>query len=134
MPPRSKRSTTVDDITAHFASTYISGNGRLAAFQKLCADLRVDVGTSITQCKKVKTSHKTNTLYTHPNHVIQNIKSANVNIRDFVRVQQAGGDVSTIKYKTFRALRSDMQVNPERRFPIRRAKADELIAAMLINI
>lgn len=43
----------MDDITAHFASTYISSNGRLAAFQQLCADLDVAIGTSITQCKKV---------------------------------------------------------------------------------
>lgn len=134
MPPKKKRSTSVDEITAHFASTYISGDGRLAAFQKLCADLHVAIGSSITQCKKAKASRNIKRLQTKSNSALQNIKSANVNIRDFVRVQRAGGDVSTIKYRTFTALRRDMQVHPERRFPIHRAKADELMAAMLINI
>lgn len=40
-------------ITTHFSNTYISGNGRLAAYQQLCRDLDVDVGSSIIQCKKV---------------------------------------------------------------------------------
>lgn len=40
-------------ITAHFSDTYISGNGRLAAYQQLCRDLDVDVGASIIQCKRV---------------------------------------------------------------------------------
>ena len=40
-------------ITAHFSTTYISGNGRLAAYQQLCRDLDVDVGASIIQCKRV---------------------------------------------------------------------------------
>lgn len=65
---------------------------------------------------------------------IQNIKTAHVNIRDFVRVKQAGGDVSTIKYPSFAALRRDMQINPGRRFPIHKAKSDEFLAVMLINI
>lgn len=53
MAKKNKKSTSVDDITAHFASTYISSKGRLDAFQQLCADLDVAIGTSITQCKKV---------------------------------------------------------------------------------
>lgn len=65
---------------------------------------------------------------------IQNIKTAHVNIRDFVRVKQAGGDVSTIKYPTFAALRRDMHINPSRRFPIYKAKSDEFLAVMLITV
>lgn len=77
---------------------------------------------------------KTSLSHAGSDQVIQNIKTAHVNIRDFVRVQQAGGDVSTIKYSTFAALRHDMQINPSRRFPIRKAKSDDLLAAMLINV
>lgn len=65
---------------------------------------------------------------------MQNIKNANVNIHDFVRTQQAGGDVSIIKYPTSKALRLDMHNYPERRFPLGEAKGDELIEAMLIRV
>jgi hypothetical protein len=52
MPKKSKNSATVDNITAYFANTYVSDDGRLAAYQKLCEDLDVDIGPSIKQCKK----------------------------------------------------------------------------------
>lgn len=59
MPRRAKNTTSVDDITAFFASAYISSNGRLLAYQQLCRDLYVDVGASITQCKQVKSTKVT---------------------------------------------------------------------------
>jgi ribosomal protein S11 len=43
----------IANIILHFDATYISGSGRLAAFQQLCRDLDVEVGTSLKQCKKV---------------------------------------------------------------------------------
>jgi hypothetical protein len=54
MPSKKDHTAAVAAITAHFSSTYISGNGRLAAYQQLCRDLDVDVGSSIIQCKKVQ--------------------------------------------------------------------------------
>lgn len=65
---------------------------------------------------------------------MQNIKNANVNIHDFVRTQEAGGDVSIIKYPTNKVLRSDMRKNRERRFPLDEAEKDELIEAMLVRV
>lgn len=62
------------------------------------------------------------------------MKQANVNIHDFVRVQQAGSDLSTVKFSSNAALRRDIRDNPSRRFPLYRAKENELVEAMLINI
>ena len=45
---------SVAAITAHFSNTYISGKCRLAAYQQLCRELKVDVGSSIMQCKKAR--------------------------------------------------------------------------------
>lgn len=54
MPNKNNYTAAVAAITTHFSNTYISGNGRLAAYQQLCRDLDVDVGSSIIQCKKVR--------------------------------------------------------------------------------
>lgn len=51
---KAKHEAAVEDIINHFATTYIStGNDRLSAFQDLCRDLDVEVGTGIKKCKKV---------------------------------------------------------------------------------
>jgi hypothetical protein len=61
----------IANIILHFDATYISGSGRLAAFQQLCRDLDVEVGTSLKQCKKVpnvplhSTQPRTNNLPLH---------------------------------------------------------------------
>jgi len=52
----------------------------------------------------------------------QNIKRAYVNIHDFVRVQKAGGDVSKIKFCSYRVLKSDICGNWGRRFPLNRQR------------
>jgi hypothetical protein len=71
----------------------------------------------------------------HADNLLQTVKKANVNIFDFVRVQQAGGgDLSAIKYPSKTKLRRDMQENPYRRFPLKKAKANELLTAMLIKV
>jgi hypothetical protein len=62
MSSRKDHTAAVAAITAHFSNTYISGNGRLAAYQQLCRDLDVDVGSSIVQCKKVELPNKTERL------------------------------------------------------------------------
>jgi hypothetical protein len=62
------------------------------------------------------------------------VKQANVNIHDFVRVQKAGGDVSKIKFQSNAALRRDIQKSSTRRFPLHRAKENEFLKAMLINV
>jgi hypothetical protein len=43
----------IASILLHFDDTYTAKHGRLAAFQQLCKDLDVDVGTSLKQCKQV---------------------------------------------------------------------------------
>ena len=43
----------VASVLVHFDTTYDVKLNRLAAFQQLCVDLDVEVGTSLTQCKKV---------------------------------------------------------------------------------
>jgi hypothetical protein len=49
-----KHEAAVQNIINHFATTYISsGNDRLSAFQDLCRDLEVEVGTGIKKCKQV---------------------------------------------------------------------------------
>jgi hypothetical protein len=43
----------VASVLVHFTTTYTLQLSRLDAFQQLCTDLDVSVGTSLTQCKKV---------------------------------------------------------------------------------
>jgi hypothetical protein len=135
MPSKKDYTAAVAAITAHFSNTYISGNGRLAAYQQLCRDLDVDVGSSIIQCKKVESrnnsAEKTNELTKKSE---QNIKGSRVNIHDFVRVQQNGGDINAYKFRSYAALRSDILNNPGRRFPLRKAKISEFLSVMLINL
>jgi hypothetical protein len=135
MPSKKDYTAAVAAITAHFSNTYISSNGRLAAYQQLCRDLDVDVGSSIIQCKKVESrnnsAEKTNELTKTSE---QNINGARVNIHDFVRVQQNGGDINAYKFRSYAALRSDILNNPGRRFPLRKAKISEFLSVMLINL
>jgi len=49
---KEEHDAAVEDIVAHFAQTYISDD-RLAAFQQLCRDLDVEVGTGIKKCREV---------------------------------------------------------------------------------
>lgn len=63
----------------------------------------------------------------------QNIKSAHVNIHDFVRVQQSGGDMRPFKFRSYKALRQDIFDNPSRRFPLWKAKQSEFIGVMLVT-
>ena len=64
----------------------------------------------------------------------QNIKGARVNIHDFVRVQQNGGDINSYKFPSYSALRRDILNNPGRRFPLKKAKTSEFLNVMLINL
>jgi hypothetical protein len=43
----------VAGVLVHFDTAYDFKTNRLTAFQQLCVDLDVEVGTSLTQCKKV---------------------------------------------------------------------------------
>ena len=60
MPKKHKKSAkakeehdaAVEDIVTHFAQTYIF-NDRLSAFQQLCRDLDVEVGSGIKKCREV---------------------------------------------------------------------------------
>jgi hypothetical protein len=65
---------------------------------------------------------------------LQNIRSAYVNIHDFVRVQQFGGDVREIKFPTYKALRNVIRNDPSKRFPLKEAKGIELLEVMLIKL
>lgn len=49
---KKEHEAAVEDIVNHFAQTYISKD-HLAAFQQLCEDLDVEVGTSLKKCKQV---------------------------------------------------------------------------------
>jgi len=64
----------------------------------------------------------------------QNVRRSYVNIHDFVDVQKAGGDVSKIKFPSYKALQNDIRKDWRRAFPLQRAKADELLKAMLIKV
>lgn len=64
----------------------------------------------------------------------QNIKNVHVNIHDFVQAQQFGGDMNAIKFASYDALQNDLRKHKTRRFPLQRAKADELLMAMLIHL
>jgi hypothetical protein len=66
--------------------------------------------------------------------MIKNIRSAHVNIHDFVRVQKTGGDVSTVKMASYGVPQQDLRNTRARRFPLHRAKGDELLKAMLIIV
>lgn len=48
------RKLRIAAIVAHFEEHYESKPSKLQAYQKLCEDLGVEVGTSITQCRKVR--------------------------------------------------------------------------------
>lgn len=144
MPKRHKKSeaakkeheAAVEDIITHFAATYIStGNDNLITFQQLCEDLDVEVGTSMKKCKQVSWSFRDVILWrANSSYRAQNIKRAYVNIHDFVRVQKTGGDVSKIKYTSYKALRNNISSDWRRRFPLERAKGDEVLKAMLIKL
>ena len=124
----------VASIILHFDTTYTAKLGRLAAFQQLCTDLDVDVGTSLKQCKEVRTDSRCLFYDRILTDLPQNVKLANINIHDFVRVQKAGGDVSAEKFPSNAALRRDIKKDPSRRFPLHRAKANVFLTAMLINV
>jgi hypothetical protein len=49
-------------------------------------------------------------------------------------VQKTGGDVSKIKFTSYKALRNNINNNWRRRFPLQKAKEDELLKAMLITL
>jgi hypothetical protein len=71
----------------------------------------------------------------YADNLLYNVKKASVNVFDFVHVQQAGGgDLSALRYPSKTKLRRDMQENPYRRFPLKKAKANELLKAMLIKV
>lgn len=132
---KAKHEAEVANIILHFDETYISNPSRLAAFQQLCRDLEVEVGTSLTQCKKVFAAFhwflsRISVLTSPP----QNVNKANVNIHDFVRVQQAGGNLNGIRYPSKASLRRNMQENRGRRFPLKKAKENEFLKAMLIEL
>jgi hypothetical protein len=42
--------------------------------------------------------------------------------------------VSAVKFPSYAALRRDVKSDRSRRFPLHRAKANELLKAMLINV
>lgn len=65
---------------------------------------------------------------------LQNIKGAHVNIHDFVRVQQHGGDIDDYKFRSYGALRRDILNSPGKRFPLRKAKTSEFLSVMLTNL
>ncbi|KAM0705865.1 hypothetical protein Q7P35_007225 [Cladosporium inversicolor] len=135
MANQKNHSAAIAAITAHFCSTYISGNGRLAAYQQLCRDLDVDVGSSIIQCKRVEfISNAEGPTSQLTKRSSQNIKGARVNIHDFVRVQQNGGDINAYKFRSYSALRGEILNNPGRRFPLRKAKTSEFLSVMLVNL
>ena len=126
----------VANIILHFDTTYTYNDklGLLAAFQKLCADLNVDVGTTLKLCKEVHTGF---TLALHDHiltHSLQNVKLSSINIHDFVCVQEAGGDVSAVKFPTNEALRDDIKKSRDRRFPLHMAKDNVFLTAMLIDV
>jgi hypothetical protein len=50
----SRHAAAVTEIVAYFAESHVlAKNDRLSAFQTLCKDLDVEIGTSINRCKKV---------------------------------------------------------------------------------
>jgi hypothetical protein len=50
---KAAKEAKIASIIIHFDTTYSAKHDRLAAFQQLCGDLEVDIGTSLTQCKQV---------------------------------------------------------------------------------
>lgn len=56
---KEEHDAAVENIITHFATTYISADSdRLSSFQDLCEDLDVPVGDSLTQCRKVISTHE----------------------------------------------------------------------------
>jgi len=53
MAKRNNKEKKIASILLYFNTEYSAHLGRLPAFQQLCEDLDVEVGTSLTQCKKV---------------------------------------------------------------------------------
>jgi len=126
----------VANIIFHFETTYNAMHDRLAAFQQFCKDLDVEVGALLKQCKEVGT-HSVPMILLHDRVLTnppQNVKLAHVNIHDFVRVQQDGGNLSAVKFPSKAKLRLDIKSSRDRTFPLKRAKANEFLKAMLIHV
>jgi len=120
------------DVVIYFTTTYGTDLDRLIAFQQLCRDLEVEVGTSLSQCKKVLD------VALFPTDLFvdtasQNVKNAKVNIYDFVRVKKTGGKLSAIKFSSKTKLRQDA-MRLGRKFPLQVAKTNEFLTAMLIDV
>lgn len=123
----------VANIILHFDTTYISNLSRLAAFQQLCKDLDVEVGTSLKQCTKVISvplvfkwphtdSFATEREASQRQHPRFRPCPADWRRRERYQVLLEG------KASSRHARRSWQEV------PLRRAKANELLKAMLIEL
>jgi hypothetical protein len=47
------REEKINNVYQHFQARYGTNNSRLQGWQQLCIDLKAEIGSSITQCKKV---------------------------------------------------------------------------------
>ncbi|KAH9825650.1 hypothetical protein Tdes44962_MAKER00580 [Teratosphaeria destructans] len=84
--------------------------------QRLCADVEVEVGSSITQCKKA-------------------LRSKHINLIDFVRMKKRGGDVSECEFPTRKALRNYILFVPGKVFrTLKKAKENGFISQLLIQV
>ncbi|KAF7184962.1 hypothetical protein HII31_13585 [Pseudocercospora fuligena] len=108
---KAARECRVNAIVAHFEEHYESKPSKLQAYQKLCEDLGVDVGTSITQCRKI-------------------LNSVFVNIVDFVKTP----DKKTVhQFLNIQELR-DYSRKKKKLFPLIRAKEDTVLRALLVKM
>ncbi|KAF2763788.1 hypothetical protein EJ03DRAFT_379148 [Teratosphaeria nubilosa] len=86
-----------------------------SSWQRLCADVEVEVGSSITQCKK-------------------NLRTKHINLIDFVNMKKRGGHISECEFSTKKALRNYILFVPGKVFPLKKAKENGFISQLLIKV
>ncbi|SMQ45938.1 unnamed protein product [Zymoseptoria tritici ST99CH_3D7] len=107
---KQKRDANIIDV---FNTEYGMSDTKLGSWQKLCEDVGVTVGSSLTQCKKA-------------------LKTAHINIVDFVAAKQAGAVIP--RHASANKLREYTKNTGGKVFPLKKAKASPFLKAFLIQM
>ncbi|SMY19617.1 unnamed protein product [Zymoseptoria tritici ST99CH_1A5] len=110
---KQKRDAVHTNIINVFTTHYGTEDNILENWQKLCKDVGVTVGSSLTQCKKA-------------------LKTAHINIVDFVAAKQAGAVIP--RHASANKLREYTKNTGGKVFPLKKAKASPFLKAFLIQM
>ncbi|KAK4560861.1 hypothetical protein LTR86_005441 [Recurvomyces mirabilis] len=110
---KQKRQELVANVVQHFAINYGEDDTKVQVWQKLCEDMHVEAGVSITQCKK-------------------NLKGVYVNILDYVAAQSKSKKQFR-RFHSYKALR-EYTTATNKFFPLEEAKESPILKWMLVTM